>query len=243
MPASIRLVLVPALALALWGIALAQKPADANEAKAAGDSSKSKAPAESGEAKEKAEANDGFRPLFNGKDLTGWKTTGNWVVEEGGVLALKPRQGEKGWTRYDAYLTAEGKFKNYVLDLEYKYTKGGNSGVYVRIKDMKNPVATGIEAQVLDSFGKKEPLSHHDHGGIVGTVGPSKNMSKPAGEWNRMVLTLDGARMKVKLNGEQIIDLELDKSAVKDRPLEGFISIQDHGQPFWVRNIRIKELP
>ena len=39
----------------------------------------------------------GFVPLFNGKDLTGWKTTGNWLVEPDGSVSLHPREGEKGW--------------------------------------------------------------------------------------------------------------------------------------------------
>ncbi len=39
----------------------------------------------------------GFVPLFNGKDLTGWKTTGNWLVESDGSVTLQPREGEKGW--------------------------------------------------------------------------------------------------------------------------------------------------
>ena len=43
-----------------------------------------------------------FVPLFNGKDLAGWKTTGNWVVETDGSVSLHPREGEKGWQRYDA---------------------------------------------------------------------------------------------------------------------------------------------
>jgi hypothetical protein len=45
----------------------------------------------------------GFVPLFNGKDLAGWKTTGNWLVEPDGSISLHPREGEKGWQRYDAY--------------------------------------------------------------------------------------------------------------------------------------------
>lgn len=47
---------------------------------------------------------DGFVMLFNGKDLEGWKTTGNWYAEGDGVLAIKPRPGESGWQRHDAYL-------------------------------------------------------------------------------------------------------------------------------------------
>ena len=67
-------------------------------------------------------------------------------------------------------------------------------------------------------------------------------MAKPAGEWNRYVITCQGKRLKVELNGEQIIDLELDKSAVKNRPAEGYIGFQDEGKPVWYRNVRIKEL-
>ncbi|NQT38211.1 MAG: DUF1080 domain-containing protein [Planctomycetes bacterium] len=184
----------------------------------------------------------GFVSLFNGKDLTGLKTTGNWVVEEPGVVSLKPRPGERGWQRYGAYLWAPKKYTDFVLDLEYKIPPGGNSGVYVRVGEMTNPVGNGIEVQILDSHDKAGKLGPHDCGGIVSAVGPSKNMSKPAGQWNRMVVTCKGTRLQVELNGEQIIDLALDTSAVKSRPLSGYVGLQDHGQPLSFRNIRIKEL-
>ena len=67
------------------------------------------------------------------------------------TLLIQPRPGEKGWKRYDDYLTSEEKYKDFILEIEYKYPKGGNSGVY-RIADPKDPVNTGIECQVLDSF-------------------------------------------------------------------------------------------
>ena len=72
----------------------------------------------------------------------------------------------------------------------------------------------------------------------------SKNMSRPPNEWNRMVVTCQGSHLQVELNGEQIIDIQLDKTAMKDRPLEGYIGFQDHGQPNNIkfRNIRIREL-
>jgi len=184
----------------------------------------------------------GFVPLFNGKDLAGLVTKGNWIVEQQGVVALKPRPGERGWQRYDAYLWAEKQYGDFILDLEYKSPQGGNSGVFVRVGDADNPVSTGIEIQILDSHDKQGQLGAHDCGGVVGTAGPSKNMSKPAGEWNRMVVTCQGSRMQVALNGEQIIDLKLDESAAKNRPLTGHVGLQDHGQPIEFRNIKIKEL-
>jgi hypothetical protein len=182
--------------------------------------------------------------LYNGKDLTGWKTTGNWLPQPDGVLMIQPRPGEKGWQRYDAYLWSEKKYKDFVLDLEYSYPPGGNSGVFFRVGDLKEPVRTGIEAQVLDSSGRQGPLGEHDHGGIIGTVGASKNMSKKPGEWNRMIVTCKGSHLQVALNGEKIIDVKLDETPMRDRPLQGYIGLQDHGEPNTLRfrNIRIKEL-
>lgn len=189
-----------------------------------------------------AEADDeGFVTLYNGKDLTGWETTGNWLVEEGGVLAIKPRPGERGWGRFGAYLWAEKQYGDFILDLEFKIPKGGNSGVFVRVKDRKNPVNTGIEVQISDVHGKKK-VGAHDCGGVIGTVGPTKNMAKPAGEWNRMVVTCRGTRLLVALNGEQVVDCDLTKTSRKNRPLVGAVGLQDHGQTLWFRNIRIKEL-
>ena len=185
----------------------------------------------------------GWVTLYNGKDLTGWQTTGNWLPQKDGSLLIQPLKGERGWQRYSAYLWSEKKYKDIVLHVEYKYPPKGNSGIHFRVGDLKNPVNTGIEAQVLDSYGKKK-VGHHDHGGIIRTVGASKNMSKKPGEWNTMIITCKDHHLKVQLNGEQIIDIQLDKTPMKDRPLEGYIGLQDHGEPnnLHFRNIKIKEL-
>lgn len=188
------------------------------------------------------EKGPGFTTLFNGKDLTGWKTKGNWFAQDGGVLAIEPREGETGWKRYDAYLWAEKQYGDFILDLEYKHPPKGNSGVFLRVGDLADPVNTGLEVQILDSHGKEEPLTHHDLGGVIKTIGPSKNMAKPAGEWNRMTITCKGSNLKVKLNGEQIVDVDLAKTDSKDKPLAGYVGLQDHGLPLEFRNIRIKEL-
>lgn len=188
-----------------------------------------------------AETDTGFKPMFNGKDLTGWKTTGNWLVESGGIITLRPRPGETGWKRYDAYLTTERKYRDFVLDLEFKFEKGGNSGVFLRVRDPKSQVDTGFEIQILDTYGK-EKITAHDCGGVIGTAIPTKNMVKPAGQWNRYTITCIGSHLTVVFNGEKIVDLDLSKSELKDRPLEGYIGFQDEAQRIWYRNVRIKEL-
>lgn len=183
----------------------------------------------------------GFVPLFNGKDLSGWQTTGNWVVEPDGTLALHPRPGETGWKRFDAYITTQRKYADFILDLEFRFEPKGNSGVFLRVGDPKAPVDTGFEVQILDTHGLANP-GHHDCGGIVHTVGPNKNMVKPAGEWNRYTITVKGRTVKVVFNGEQVIDLNLDNTVKKDRPNEGYIAFQDEAKRVAYRNVRIKEL-
>ncbi len=193
------------------------------------------------QAKEAKRDSEGFVPLFNGKNLEGWKTTGNWVVEEDGTVTLVPRPGETGWQRFDAYIMTERTYKDFVLDLEFKIEKEGNSGVFFRVADPLEPVAKGIEVQILDTHGLENP-GNHDCGGVIGTAAPSKNMAKPAGEWNRYTITVENNHLTVVLNGEQIIDLKLDESAMKDRPEVGHIGFQDEAKRIWYRNVRIKEL-
>ena len=183
----------------------------------------------------------GFTQMFNGKDLSGWQTTGNWVVEEKNIITLKPRPGEHGWQRYADYLATKRQYDNFVLKLDFKFNQTGNSGVFMRIGDLKNHVSSGFELQILDTHGKKNP-GHHDCGGIIRTAGPSKNMVKPAGEWNEYIVYLKDNRLKVTFNGEQIQDLDLSKSDMKDRPAKGYISFQDEAKNIWYRNVRIREL-
>ena len=188
-----------------------------------------------------AQEESGFKPLFNGKNPDGWNTTGNWIVEKDKSITLKPRPGERGWQRYKDYLTTERQYGNFILDLEFKFNAKGNSGVFMHVGDLKDHVKSGFEVQILDTYGKKN-VGNHDCGGVIGAAAPSKNMVKPAGQWNRYISTLKDQHLHVILNGEQIIDLDIRKSAIKDRPTKGYISFQDEAKRVWYRNVRIKEL-
>ena len=176
-----------------------------------------------------AVASDGFQAMFNGTDLTGWKTTGNWKVEEGGIVTLYPRPGEEGWQRYDAYLTTERKYKDFVLDLEFKIGAGGNSGVFLRVGDPLSQVDTGFEVQILDTHGVEKP-TNHDCGGVISAMAPSKNMAKPAGQWNRYVITCQGSTVKVVFNGEQVIDLDLSRVRPEESSAGGLHRISGRSQ-------------
>lgn len=185
---------------------------------------------------------DGFLPMFNGKDLSGWKTEGNWVAEKDGTVALKPRPGEKGWQRFKSYIWSEKQYGDFVIDLEYKYEATGNSGLFFRVGSLDDPVKSGMEVQILDTYGNPDALAPHDSGGLIGAVGPTKNVTKPAGEWNRLMVTAKGNRLKVVLNGEQVINVDLSTTKAKDKSVKGYLGFQDEAKKLWYRNVRIKEL-
>jgi hypothetical protein len=180
--------------------------------------------------------------LLAGDGLEGWVTEGNWVREEGGILAIRPREGEKGWQRYDAYLWHEGEYGDFELKLEFRHEKGGNSGVFFRVGDVANPVDTGMEVQILDSYGKEGEMTHHDNGGVIRTAGPTENASRPAGEWNEMTVRAEGDSLQVELNGKKVIDIKLSETDSKDKPKSGAIGLQDHGDVVWFRNVKVRGL-
>ncbi len=181
--------------------------------------------------------------LLNGDLKEHWTTTGNWKLEEG-VVTLTPRPGEKGWQRYDAYLWLEGEYKDFEIAFDYKVEKGGNSGFYFHVGDVKEPVATGIEVQIYDSGNKAEgaKLTDHDSGGVIPGIPPTKNTAKPAGDWNHFDITVKGDKLTIKLNGETVNEVDLTQDKLKNRPKTGRIGFQDHGLPLSLKDIKIRKL-
>jgi hypothetical protein len=180
-------------------------------------------------------AEEGFVPLFNGKDLTGWHVMGTpaWKVEDG-VLVCTGEGG--GWLRSDK------QYENFVLRLEFRISKGGNSGIFIRSALEGNPAFTGMEIQILDDHGR-EPAPYTT-GAIYDAVAPKKNMSKPAGEWNFVEIICSGPWVVVAMNGEEIVRVNMDEHPkLKDRLRKGYIGLQNHGSRVEFRNICIKELP
>ncbi|MFN3422226.1 MAG: DUF1080 domain-containing protein, partial [Armatimonadota bacterium] len=137
------------------------------------------------------QAEEGFVSLFNGKDLTGWHVMGSpsWKVENG-ILVCTGEGG--GWLRSDK------QYENFVLRLEFRISKGGNSGIFIRSALEGNPAFTGMEIQILDDHGR-DPASNTT-GAIYGAVAPKKNMSKPAGEWNCVEIICSGPWVVVAMN-------------------------------------------
>ena len=127
--------------------------------------------------------------LFNGKDLTGWKTSGDnsqWVVEKG-ILINK----ETG-----ANLISEQQFEDFKLVAEFRYKEGANSGIYLRGR---------YEVQIEDSPKDRHPGSLY-FGGVYGFLSPSEMATLGPNEWNRYEITLIGRMVTVVANGKTVIN-------------------------------------
>ena len=191
---------------------------------------------------------DRFRDLFAEKGLGGW-------------MSADGKAPGKGWVLKDGVLSREGKggnlwtkerFGDFVLDLEFKTT--GNSGVLFRCDNPRSYVQTGMEMQVINysKVGDK-----HSAGAMYDLLAPSKNALKPA-DWNRVVLTCKDNKITVVMNGEPIIDMDVDKWTEANKnpdgsknkfkmPIakfkrEGHIGLQDHGAKVMYRNVKVQAI-
>ncbi|MBI3466046.1 MAG: DUF1080 domain-containing protein [Planctomycetes bacterium] len=195
---------------------------------------------------EKAE---GWVLLFNGQDLTGWKNNnGKQIatpVEEGSIVPYKA----------GGYVVVYDKpFGDFVLRCDVKLSEPKcNSGIFLRVGDLTNPVYSGLEVQIFDGG-----TGMHDFGAIYDLVGPQKDATKPIGQWNAVEITCKGPNVKVVVNGEEVASLncdELDKPglradgtqhkfriAIKDMPRQGYLGFQDHGHKVWYKNVKLREL-
>jgi len=181
------------------------------------------------------EQQEGFSPLFDGQSFLGWALTGEpgcWAVQDGEIRWLQPG---------GRYLLTRRRFKDFILRFEWKIEEGGNSGVFLRMPLAGRQSRIGMEFQLLGDYGE-EP-HENGTGSIYDVVAPSQNAAKPAGEWNTAEVVCDGPYFRATINGVQVQDTNLDNHPVlKHRLKEGFIGLQDHGNPVAFRGIRIKEL-
>ncbi len=174
-------------------------------------------------------------------------TPGSWKLLDG-VLTF----GGKG------YIWTKERYGDFVLDCEFKISPGGNSGIFFRTADLKDPVQTGVEMQIYDTPHSQQPLKN-DCGALYDLLAPASYAEKAAGEWNHVIITCNDNFISVTLNGVNIIEnMDIDrwdtpgknpdgtgnkfKKALKDFSREGHIGLQDHGDPVWFRSVKIKEL-
>ena len=189
---------------------------------------------------------DGFIPLFNGKDLTGWVGTTQGYVVQGGVLICKKSGGKTN-------LFTAHQFDDFILRFEFKLTPGANNGLGIRSPLRGDAAYAGMELQILDNsaprFKKLKP--HQVHGSIYGVVPAKRGHLKPVGEWNAQEVRAAGSQITVILNGTTILDVDV--SRIEQTPdgrglaghpglarRKGHIGFLGHGSRVEFRSIRIK---
>ena len=198
----------------------------------------------------------GWRLLFDGETLDGWRgyqqegVAAGWSAEDG-VLAFAPG-GDGG-----DLITVE-QFADFELSLEWKVGPGGNSGVFYRLtEEERAPYWTGPEMQILDDDGHADGRNLKTSAGSNYALhGPSEEVVRPAGEWNHARIVVNGSHVEHWLNGAKVVAYELWtpewEAAVAEtkfsewpgygRARRGHLGVQDHGDPVWFRNIKVREL-
>jgi len=171
-----------------------------------------------------------------------------WVVQDGILHGGEPR---------GSWLLSKQQYGDFILKFDFKLGPTGNSGCALRAPLFGDPAFDGLELQMADYRYNTAAKDSELTGGIYRAIAPRKQVYKPT-EWNSYVVTLQGARMHVVLNGEVIHDLNLDEQtqkvfrhngqpcpAVKDRPRKGHIGFQElsrGAEHALIRNARIKVL-
>ena len=187
------------------------------------------------------------KALFNGKDLTGWAGEKKAYVVNDGVLAYKPELG-------GGSLFTEKDYNDFILHFEFKLTPGANNGLAIRTPFKGWAAYHGMELQILDNTAEKYKDLHayQFHGSVYGVAPAKRGFLKPVGQWNFQEVVAKGRQLTVNLNGETILDVDLDEVSTpatvdgKEHPglkrTTGRIGFLSHNDPLEFRNIRIKEL-
>ena len=182
----------------------------------------------------------GFTALHNGKDFTGWQATQgkaepaeakakwqeHWKVDDG--IIKFDGKGPNLWT--------SKKLKDFVLMVDWRFPKPGDSGIYLRggsksqVNIWCSPMGSG------EVWGYRTDKNQPEE--VRKACTPVKKADKAVGEWNTFVITMKGDRLTVQLNGEVVIK----DAQLPGVPIEGEIALQRHGSPLEFKNIYIQEL-
>ena len=179
-----------------------------------------------------------WKPLFNGKDLNGWKHVGpGEMTVEDGLIRTHGGMGLLYWTGQ--------KFGNCQIRVVFRMRdENDNSGVFIRIpiepREEWMPVNYGYEVQIDNHPEKSDEDDYHITGTLYSLTKPMAKPAKPGPEWNTMEITLDGPRTIVFVNGEKVTDYT-EGQPVPDkkfkfepergrRPDQGYMGLQNHSE-------------
>lgn len=193
---------------------------------------------------------DGFRPLFNGKDLSGWVPVNvapeTFTARDGMIVSTGKPTG---------VLRTDRPYENFVLELEWRHMQpGGNAGLFVwsdALPAVGVPFTRSFEVQILDGQNDPNYTSHGDVFGIWGATMkpdrphpagwmrclPSEKRAKPSPEWNHYRVTCRDGVLKLEVNGKEV------SGASECVPRKGYLCLEAEGSECHFRNLKIKELP
>ena len=213
----------------------------------------------------RAEKKAGWRLLFDGKTIAGWRgykidaMPPGWKVIDGAMVRVSGGAGGKGAGGGDDVVTVE-QFDNFELQIEWKIVdRAGNSGIILRAsEDAVTSWHTGPEMQILDNAAYPGRSVKETAGACYDLYAPAKDVSRPRGQWNAVRVVADGPHVEHWLNGVKLLQYELGsedwnqrvaKSKFKNMehfrqpPQKGHICLQDHTARIEYRNIKIRPLP
>lgn len=198
------------------------------------------------------ERKDGWKLLFDGKSLDGWRvfkkqdTTG-WTVKDDAIF-LEKSGGD---------LMTKEKYGNFEFVIDWKFASGDNSGIIYRItEDVSPSYMSGPEMQVMPQKAA-DKLGKNSGGSLYDMYAPTANPFKPADQWNTFKIVCNGKHIEQWVNGVKVVETDvgsddwntrLAASKWKNAKLfasqpTGHIALQDHGAKVAFRNVKIKVLP
>jgi len=205
------------------------------------------------------EKENGWQLLFDGKTTDGWHGYNMkafpdcWTIEDGTFTMNSKGSSE------DQDIITNKKYRSFAFSIDFKLTKGANSGIIFQVAEdpkYKFPYETGPEFQVIDHENWPDHLENNQiNGANYAMYPPMVKPYKAIGEWNHILLVVDGNKVTQMLNGEVVVKYE--KRSEEWEKLrnsgkwsnfpdwgkydEGNISLQNHGTKVWYRNIKLKE--
>ncbi|MDR0794021.1 MAG: DUF1080 domain-containing protein [Chitinophagaceae bacterium] len=208
---------------------------------------------------------EGWKLLFDGVTTNGWHTYNQstigsaWKVQDGALHLDASKKGD--WqTINGGDIIYDKAYSNFHFKVDWKIAPAGNSGVIFYAQEgaqYQYCWETGMESQVLDNVaGDDAKTPNCKAGDIYELVACSKDVVKPAGEWNRLEIICNNGKLNLIMNGTKVIDIMLwDEhwqkliAGSKFASMPGFgmfrtgkFALQDHGHDVWFRNIMVKEL-
>jgi hypothetical protein len=207
-----------------------------------------------------SEKRTGWKLLFDGKSLNGWRpyqnqVTNSWTVDNG-IMYCKGSVTDKSDKRADMITTKE--YENFDLSIDWKISAQGNSGIlYMVTEEFPRSYLSGPEYQIIDDINFPQKLEDWQKTGANYAMDPAPTAApNPAGQWNTTRIVVNKGHVQHWLNGKKLLDFEMwtdewkKKKATgkwKDAPgygmsKKGHIGLQDHGSEAWFKNLKIKEL-